>query len=125
LYKRDLYRIKELLETMSTNRKDLRNQSYAKVLLNGKFPGYIRDTSPEGFRVYSPMLLPVKEGDEVQCIVIPTDGEEETFKISGQVRWNRQDQEGENIIGILITAYKDSHGKDLYKKLDKQFSNES
>jgi len=110
---------------MSNDRKNHRNQSYAKVLLNGSFPAYIRDISPDGFRVYSPVPLPFNEGDEVLCIVIPSDGDQTSFKITGQIRWNRQDSQGDDIMGILIKSFENDEDMENYASLNKRFSESS
>jgi len=107
---------------MSNDRKNQRNQSYAKVLLNGSFPAYLRDISPEGFRVYSPVPLPFQEGNEVQCIVIPSDGEQKSLRITGQIRWNKQDSEGEDIMGIRIASFENEGDKEMFQELNKLFS---
>ncbi len=107
---------------MSEDRKSRRNQSYAKVLLNGSFPAYIRDISPDGFRVYSPVPLPFNEGDSVLCIIIPSDMEKKSFKINGQIRWNRQDSEGDDLMGILIQSFENDADKHFFDELNDQFS---
>ncbi|MDC7236001.1 MAG: PilZ domain-containing protein [Spirochaetales bacterium] len=105
---------------MSTERKDPRNQSYAKILLDGSMPAYMRDISPQGFRVYSPVPLPYKEGSRISCKVIPSDGE--PFDIEGEIRWNRQGEDGEDIMGFRISSFTDAEGESRYKEMNKRFS---
>ncbi|MDA3957901.1 PilZ domain-containing protein [Oceanispirochaeta sp.] len=107
---------------MSKERTDQRNQSYAKVLLDNSQPAYIRDISARGFRVYSPVPLPYKEGSTITCLIIPTDSEGQSFKISGEIRWNKLDAEGEDIMGILISSFEDKKGESLYHSLNMRFS---
>ena len=107
---------------MNKDRKNQRNQSYAKVLLDNSQPAYIRDISASGFRVYSPVPLPYKEGSSVNCLIIPSDGTDPSFRITGEIRWNRQDAEGEDLMGILISSFEDEKGEDLYNSLNRRFS---
>lgn len=107
---------------MTIDRKKPRNQSYVKVLLDGALPAYIRDISPQGFRVYSPVPLPYKEGSVLICKVIPSNQDEKPFDISGEIRWNRQKDDGEDLLGFQITSFAAPNGKDLYAELNKRFS---
>lgn len=107
---------------MTINRKNPRNQSYAKVLLDGSIPAYMRDISPQGFRIYSPVPLPYKEGSVAVCKVIPTDQEDKAFDMTGEIRWNRQEDSGEDVLGFQISSFADQNGKSLYAKLNKRFS---
>jgi PilZ domain len=107
---------------MTIDRKNTRNQSYAKVLLDGSMPAYMRDISPLGFRIYSPVPLPYKEGSVVVCKVIPSDPEDKPFDMTGEIRWNRQGDSGEDVLGFQISSFADPDGQALYEKLNKRFS---
>lgn len=107
---------------MTIDRQSTRNQSYAKVLLDGSMPAYMRDISPSGFRVYSPVPLPYKEGSVLVCKVIPADQDVDPFDIEGEIRWNRQGEGGEDIMGFKINSFKDPRGEELYEKLNQRFS---
>ncbi|MDC7239053.1 MAG: PilZ domain-containing protein [Spirochaetales bacterium] len=105
---------------MSTDRKNPRKQSYAKVILDGDLPAYIRDLSPDGFKVYSPVPLPYDQGSVISCRIIPSDLED--FEVEGEVRWNRQDSNGNEILGVKITSYTDQDSEKLFARLNEQFS---
>lgn len=107
---------------MNIDRKNPRNQSYAKILLNGSMPAYMRDISPSGFRVYSPVPLPYKEGSKIVCKVIPADHEDAPFDIEGEIRWNRQGDRGEDIMGFQISSFADPQGEAMYREMNKRFS---
>jgi hypothetical protein len=106
---------------MKTNRKTQRSQSYAKVLLDNSLPAYIRDISVDGFRVYSPVPLPYQEGNSVSCRIFPMNDSDDSFQIKGLIRWNQQDAEGEDLMGILISSFETTEGKILYKSLNQRF----
>ncbi len=107
---------------MSTDRKTTRNRSYAKVILDGSLPAYIRDLSPGGFRVYSPVPLPYGEGSVIQCRIIPSDQEDQPFDLTGQIRWDRQESGGDDIMGVQIDSYPDSRSKEQFIRLNELFS---
>ena len=95
-------------------RKDRRRHSYAKVLIDGRQPAYIRDISTGGFRVYSPMPLSQEEGSSVRCQIIPEDPGESSFEITGEVRWNRLEAEGDDIMGFWSVRSPRRRGKNSF-----------
>lgn len=105
-------------------RQSQRQNSYAKVLIQGKLPAYIRDMSELGFRVYSPVPLPMEEGAAISCLIIPEDGSGK-FELSGEVRWNRIEDEGDDVMGILISAFPTAEGKKRYSSLLSLFTKDA
>ncbi len=103
-------------------RKAQRQMSYAKVLIEGRLPAYIRDMSGDGFRVYSPVPLPVDEGSSIRCMIIPEDGNAAAFELSGEVRWNRHESDGDDIMGILISSFSSAEGEKQYASLLARFT---
>ena len=99
-----------------------RQLSYAKVLIEGRMPAYIRDMSGGGFRVYSPVPLPVEDGSSISCLIIPEDNSDDAFELSGEVRWSRHEAEGDDIMGILISSFSSVEGKNHYASLLKRFT---
>ena len=106
-------------------RKAQRLNSYAKVLIQGRMPAYIRDMSDLGFRVYSPVPMPIDEGSAIKCLIIPEDKECAPFELSGEVRWNRKEEEGDDIMGIKISSFSTEDGKKQYAALLSRFTKDS
>jgi hypothetical protein len=105
-------------------RQSQRQNSYAKVLIEGRLPAYIRDMSDLGFRVYSPVPLPIEEGASISCLIIPEDGSGR-FELSGEVRWNRVEEEGDDIMGILIGSFPSAEVKKQYSSLLSRFTKDA
>ena len=79
---------------MSTEkRKELRNKTYAKVLLKkNNTPGYLRDLSIDGCRISFLKPFPAKKGDAFILTIIP--GDEigiHHFTVFLEVCWLRSD----------------------------------
>ncbi len=106
---------------MSHERVNDRYSSYAKVLMNG-IPGYMRDISSDGFKYVTILPVSAPTGTVEQITVIPRDGSVKSFRLEGEVRWQKTDDEGFQVCGIRIIGFDSAEGKQIYKDIQDQFS---
>ena len=106
---------------MSHERTNNRYNSYAKVLMDG-IPGYMRDISSDGFKYVTPLPVSARTGTVEQITVIPRDSSIQSFKLEGEIRWQKTDEEGFQVCGIRIIEFGSTEGDEIYRGLQDQFS---
>ena len=55
-------------------------------------------------------------------MIIPEESECSPFELSGEVRWNRREEEGDIIMGILIGSFSTVEGEKQYASLLARFT---
>ncbi|OQY34034.1 MAG: hypothetical protein B6241_06010 [Spirochaetaceae bacterium 4572_59] len=106
---------------MNNDRINNRYSSYAKILMDG-LPGYMRDISSDGFKYVTILPMTVLKGDVKQITIIPQDTSFDSFQLSGEIRWIKEESEGFQVCGIRITEFKSDQYKNSYKELQNRFS---
>ena len=89
--------------------------------MNGT-PGYMRDISSDGFKYVTILPLSARTGAVEQITVIPRDSSIQSFKLEGEIRWQKSDEEGFQVCGIRIIGFGSTEGEEIYKGLQDQFS---
>jgi len=106
---------------MNESRINDRHSSYAKILMDGN-PGYMRDISREGFKFVTPLPLSPETGSRKECMVMPLESRFDTFRVIGEVRWVKAEEDGFVTCGIRITEFETAGGEGTYRALQKEYA---
>jgi len=106
---------------MAEHRMELRNQGYAKVIMDSR-PGYLRNLTNEGCKIVTVSALPNSVGEIMTFQILPDETSGlDRITVSAELRWEKKD--GPYFVyGFKLVSYATGNDSALYHKLVTQYS---